>query len=105
MFTEGYKYFGFNVTPDGTITYREWAPNAETASLVGDFSESFDKNNNCGNRFSDNDETTDNWDINAHPMKKNEQGVFEITLEPDNSNRPRIPHNSKVKVRRRIDKS
>ncbi|KAL1936534.1 hypothetical protein VTP01DRAFT_668 [Rhizomucor pusillus] len=77
MFTEGYKYFGFNVAPDGTITYREWAPNAETASLVGDFN---------------------NWDINAHPMKKNEQGVFEITLEPDNSNRPRIPHNSKVKI-------
>lgn len=25
-FSKGYEKFGFNVAPDNTITYREWAP-------------------------------------------------------------------------------
>ncbi|KAI9015855.1 1,4-alpha-glucan-branching enzyme GBE1 [Phycomyces nitens] len=75
-FTKGYEYYGFNVSKDGTITYREWAPNAVTASLVGDFN---------------------NWDVNAHPMKKNEYGVFEIVLPPK-AGKPVIPHGSKVKI-------
>lgn len=37
-FTRGYEKFGFNVLPNNTIVYREWAPSAKTASLVGDFS-------------------------------------------------------------------
>jgi hypothetical protein len=37
-FTKGYEYYGFNVQKDGSVMYREWAPNAVTASLVGDFS-------------------------------------------------------------------
>lgn len=37
-FTRGYEYFGLNVAEDNSIIYREWAPNALTASLVGDFS-------------------------------------------------------------------
>lgn len=31
---------GFTVAKDGTITYREWAPGAATANLIGDFSAS-----------------------------------------------------------------
>lgn len=38
QFTRGHEYYGFNVLQDNSITYREWAPNAVTASLVGDFS-------------------------------------------------------------------
>lgn len=38
-FTKGYLKFGFNVAKDGTVTYREWAPNAVQATLIGDFSE------------------------------------------------------------------
>jgi 1,4-alpha-glucan branching enzyme len=38
-FTKGYKRLGFNVAEDGTVTYREWAPNASEAVLTGDFSE------------------------------------------------------------------
>lgn len=37
-FTKGYEYYGFNVQEDNSVMYREWAPNAVTASLVGDFS-------------------------------------------------------------------
>jgi hypothetical protein len=38
-FSKGYLKFGLNVATDGTVIYREWAPNAEQASLIGDFSE------------------------------------------------------------------
>jgi len=36
-FAKGYEHMGFNVTPKG-IYYREWAPNAVRAHLIGDFS-------------------------------------------------------------------
>ena len=36
---QGADIFGLQVKPDGTITYREWAPNAIQAALIGDFSE------------------------------------------------------------------
>jgi 1,4-alpha-glucan branching enzyme len=38
-FTKGYLKFGFNIAPDGTVVYREWAPNPVEAYLIGDFSE------------------------------------------------------------------
>ena len=37
-FSKGYLKFGLNVDDNGTITYREWAPNAVEAVLIGDFS-------------------------------------------------------------------
>lgn len=38
-FSRGYEHFGFNVDPmDSSITYREWAPSAQAACLIGDFS-------------------------------------------------------------------
>lgn len=37
--TQGYEKFGFNINDNGDITYREWAPNAVEAHLIGDFSE------------------------------------------------------------------
>lgn len=40
QFTKGYLKFGLNVGPNGEITYREWAPNAKEAYLIGDFSKS-----------------------------------------------------------------
>lgn len=39
-FSKGYEKYGINVTSDGTIVYREWAPNAVEAALIGDFSAS-----------------------------------------------------------------
>ncbi|ELQ43365.1 1,4-alpha-glucan-branching enzyme [Pyricularia oryzae Y34] len=76
-FTRGTEVYGFNVKPDNTIVYREWAPNATAAFLVGDFNQ---------------------WSRQSHPMKKNEYGVFEITVPPTAAGEPAIPHNSKVKI-------
>jgi len=39
LFTKGYLKFGFNVGNNGEVVYREWAPNAKEAYLIGDFSE------------------------------------------------------------------
>jgi 1,4-alpha-glucan branching enzyme len=37
-FTKGYLKFGLNVGSNGEVVYREWAPNAIGAYLIGDFS-------------------------------------------------------------------
>jgi 1,4-alpha-glucan branching enzyme len=39
-FTKGYDVMGFTVKEDGTVVYREWAPNAKEANLIGEFSQS-----------------------------------------------------------------
>jgi hypothetical protein len=40
-FSRGYEKMGFQVMSNGEIIYREWAPNATSAHLFGDFSMSF----------------------------------------------------------------
>ncbi|CAJ0643016.1 10721_t:CDS:10 [Entrophospora sp. SA101] len=75
-FTRGYEKFGFNVLPNNTIVYREWAPSAKTASLVGEFN---------------------NWNVNAHQMRKNDFGVWEIEIPPNHGTLA-IPHNTKIKI-------
>lgn len=76
-FTKGYKKFGLNVLPDNSVTYREWAPNAVEAVLTGDFN---------------------NWNRISHPMKKNEYGIWEITVPPTPTGECAIPHDSKLKI-------
>jgi hypothetical protein len=39
-FTKGFLNFGLNVKEDASVVYREWAPNATEAVLIGDFSSS-----------------------------------------------------------------
>ncbi|KAF8529085.1 glycoside hydrolase family 13 protein [Hysterangium stoloniferum] len=75
-FSKGYLSFGLNAKPNGDIVYREWAPNAKEAYLIGDFND---------------------WNRSLHPMKRNEFGVWEITL-PAKNGVPIIPHDSKVKI-------
>ncbi|KAF9439219.1 alpha-1,4-glucan branching enzyme [Entomortierella beljakovae] len=75
-FTRGYEQFGFQITDKG-ITYREWAPNAASASLFGDFNQ---------------------WNPTSHPMKKNQYGIFEIFIPNNSDGSPAIPHNSKIKA-------
>ncbi|TFY80909.1 hypothetical protein EWM64_g3102, partial [Hericium alpestre] len=76
-FTKGYEKFGLNVSGDGTVTYREWAPNATEAFLIGDFN---------------------GWNRESHPMTKDSFGVWEIVLPPKSSGEPAIPHDSKLKI-------
>jgi len=75
-FSRGYERFGLNVQQNGDIVYREWAPNAKTASLIGEFND---------------------WDRSKHPMKKDSFGVWEVHIPAKNST-PAIPHNTKVKI-------
>ncbi len=58
-FANGYKYFGFHRTNTGWV-YREWAPAAEAMYLTGDFN---------------------GWDALSCPMKRLDNGVFEVELE------------------------
>ncbi|XP_078433925.1 starch branching enzyme 2.1 isoform X1 [Wolffia australiana] len=76
-FSRGYEKFGF-VRSEGGITYREWAPGAKWAALIGDFN---------------------NWDPNADVMTKNEFGVWEVFLPNNADGSSPIPHGSRVKIR------
>ncbi|KAG5648864.1 alpha-1,4-glucan branching enzyme [Asterophora parasitica] len=76
-FTKGYLKFGFNVANNGEVVYREWAPNASEANLIGDFNE---------------------WSRTSHPLKKDNFGVWEITIRPTSRGVCAIPHDSKVKI-------
>ena len=58
-FANGHNYFGFHRTKTGWV-YREWAPAAEAMFLTGDFND---------------------WDLTACPMKKLDNGVFEVKLK------------------------
>jgi len=57
-FANAHNYFGFHRTESGWV-YREWAPAAQKMYLTGDFN---------------------NWDTNSCPMKKLENGVFEVEI-------------------------
>ncbi|XP_042493186.1 1,4-alpha-glucan-branching enzyme 1, chloroplastic/amyloplastic-like isoform X3 [Macadamia integrifolia] len=75
-FAQGYLKFGFNREENG-IVYREWAPAAQEAQVIGDFN---------------------GWDGSNHIMEKNQYGVWAIKI-PDYGGNPAIPHNSRVKFR------
>ncbi|KAH7887555.1 glycoside hydrolase family 13 protein [Phlebopus sp. FC_14] len=76
-FTKGYEVMGFTVKEDSTVVYREWAPNAKEANLIGDFN---------------------NWNRMSHPLTKNEYGIWEIAVPPKDPGECAIPHDSKVKI-------
>ena len=62
-FANGHNYFGFHHV-DGGWVYREWAPSADRLYLTGDFN---------------------NWHWLDHPMRKLDNGVWELWLEGDNA--------------------
>ncbi|KAF9021483.1 glycoside hydrolase [Hymenopellis radicata] len=76
-FTKGYLKFGLNVGSNGEVVYREWAPNAKEAYLIGDFND---------------------WNRESHSMRKNEFGVWEIVVPPKSPGVCAIPHDSKIKI-------
>ncbi|KAL9312514.1 hypothetical protein ACSQ67_017966 [Phaseolus vulgaris] len=75
-FAKGYLKFGFN-REEGGIVYREWAPAAQEAQIIGDFN---------------------GWDGSNHQMEKDQFGVWSIKI-PDVDGNPAIPHSSRVKFR------
>lgn len=75
-FSKGTEKYGFIVHDNGDVTYREWAPNALRAYLIGDFNE---------------------WNRDATPMTRGEYGRWEVTL-PAKDGQLAIPHGSKVKI-------
>jgi len=68
-----HQQLGIHKTKNG-FSYKEWAPEAQALSLVGDFN---------------------NWDENAHPMHKNEQGIWEVEIRRNDG----LQHISPIKVR------
>lgn len=94
---KGADIFGLNVDEHNNIIYREWAPNAQQAFLIGDFSRFCKANEPCS--IFSLTVCADDWNRDSHPMKKNEYGVFKLTLPPVGNGQPAIPHNSKIKVR------
>ncbi|MBE6798251.1 MAG: 1,4-alpha-glucan-branching enzyme [Ruminococcaceae bacterium] len=62
----GHKYFGFHRTRSGWV-YREWAPAAERMYLTGDFN---------------------GWDVEACPMTRLPDGVFEVEIAGRNTLKP-----------------
>lgn len=75
-FADSYKTMGLHVQPDGSIKYREYAPNAVKASLVGDFND---------------------WNTEANVLSKLDFGFFETTL-PARDGKPAILNDSLLKV-------
>lgn len=78
-FSEGYLKFGFN-REGNKIVYREWAPAAKEAQLIGDFNA---------------------WNGLGHQMEKDKFGVWTVYI-PDKDGNPAIPHGSNVKVRMKV---
>ncbi len=78
-FANGYLFFGFHRTKDGWV-FREWLPGADEVCLTGDFNK---------------------WDKESHPLKRTENGVWEIQLKGKNA----LKHGQYVKlwVRRGAD--
>eukprot|EP00798_Chlamydomonas_sp_ICE-L_P020992 gene20992-27850_t len=73
-FAQGYNKLGFT-RENGAIVYREWAPAAQAACLIGDFN---------------------NWE--GSWMNKDQWGVWSVTL-PDVNGGAAIPHRSRLKIR------
>lgn len=77
QFSRGYEKMGFT-RDDGAIVYREWAPAAQAAQLVGDFN---------------------GWNGEGHRMERNIFGVWTVRIPDGADGRPAIAHGSRVKVR------
>ena len=62
-FANGYLFYGFHQTEGGWY-YREWAPGADEVYLAGDFN---------------------GWDRRACPLKRKDNGVWEVFLPGENA--------------------
>lgn len=78
QFAKGYERFGFQIDPTTqSVTYTEWAPGVKEASLIGDFN---------------------GWDRHSHGMKRDDFGVWSITVPATQKGVCPIQHGSKIKI-------
>ena len=104
-FSRGYESFGLHALPNGDVRYREWAPNAVTASLTGDFSERHYFSSVLRSSLTPGGcrvaarAHADGWDREKNKMTKNDFGVWEVVVKATKKGELAIPHNSKIKVR------
>ncbi len=76
-FADRYTYLGINYDSGKKgWYYREWAPKAKGLYLIGDFND---------------------WDRSAHPLQRNEEGIWEIFLKKSEY-KDRFKHGSYIKV-------
>ena len=71
-FANGYIYYGFHRTETGWV-FREWLPGADEVYLIGDFND---------------------WNRTSHPLKRMENGDWEIELEGEDA----LQHGQRVKL-------
>ncbi len=72
-YSDAHEYCGIHFSPaENHWTVREWLPDARAVSLIGDFNQ---------------------WDRDAHPLVRNENGIWELTLPEDE-----LEHTDKVKL-------
>lgn len=76
-FSDSYKKMGLHLLPDNSIEYKEYAPNAISACLIGEFND---------------------WTHDKHTMTKDDFGFFHIIIPPLSNGKPAIEHNSRLKI-------
>lgn len=62
-FANGYLYFGLHFLKNGEAVFREWAPEADSIYIYGDFN---------------------GWNANSLPLKRLNDGIWEIYLQGEN---------------------
>jgi 1,4-alpha-glucan branching enzyme len=75
--SRSYKKFGLQIQDNGDIQFMEWAPNAKSMSIFGEFN---------------------NWNRDQHYCKKNDFGCFTITLKANQDGTPCIEHRTRYKL-------
>lgn len=86
---------GFQVDEDGGVRYREWAPGAVAARLIGDFSKWLLRQYEHWLIIL---QLADDWSHTANPMTKSAFGVWECYVPPKKAGVCAIPHDSMVKI-------
>ena len=88
---------GLIVDDKGGVTYREWAPNATAARLIGEFSMFKSLAWREPERLTLNT-IADGWSHDANQMQRSKYGVWECYVPPREPGVCAIPHDSMVKI-------
>jgi len=85
-FASGHEYYGLHLKKEGWV-YREWAPNAESIYLMGDFNNWQILEEYRLNRINDNGD----WEIKLHPDKIQDGDFYKIKVFWPGGEGERIP--------------